>query len=392
MDREIYLPDGYTTIRKIGERDGYEVYDLFFGPNHPGMHGNFGYVLDMMGTEIVRVRPNAGMLHRGFEKAMERKKWVQNLALIPRVCVVDPDPNEVAYCQAVEELLGAEVPVRARYLRTITLEMSRLTSFLMGMGGVGGAIGLYSAMYLMMADRDRLLDMFEALTGARVYHIFNVPGGVRRDAPDGWFDGVLQVLDELERNIPEWDRLVFENPVVCSRLEGLAPITQEEARRTGLVGPNLRSTGAKFDVRVDAPYAAYDELDVEIQNAGDGKSDALLRAVQVRLEYEATIRLLRQAIAKAQKLPAGPVRADVGPLHKLRVPRGDAYSKVESSKGEFGYYIVSNGGYTPYRVSVRGPSMPAGIHMAKTQLPGMKIDDVAVWMATLAICAPDIDR
>ena len=165
-------------------------------------------------VDPARVRTNAGMLHRGFEKSMEKKPWAANLSLIPRVCVVDPDPNEVAYCQAIETLLGVEVPRRARYLRALTLEMSRLTSFLMGMGALGGSLGHYTPMYLMMLDRDWLLDLFEALTGARVYHIYNVPGGVRRDMPEGWPEKLLKVVDTLEERLLTWDRLLFENRVV----------------------------------------------------------------------------------------------------------------------------------------------------------------------------------
>ncbi len=383
----MYLPDGYTTLTKRAPKDDREVYDLFFGPNHPGMHGNFGYVLEMEGTQIVRVRPNAGMLHRGFEKSMENKRWVQNLSLIPRVCVPDPDPNEVAYCQAVEAIMGIEAPRRARYIRSVVLELSRLGSFLMGMGGVGGALGHYSIMYLMMESRDRILDLFEELTGGRVYHIYNIPGGVRRDIPPGWKQKVLDLVDHLEKRLPEYDRLLYENPVVHTRLQGLAPLSAEEAITSGIVGPNLRASGVKADVRVDAPYAAYDEIEVNIECSGGG--DALARAVQVRMDYLEAIRIIRRLLAK---IPDGDFKLDLGNLMKLKVPAGDAYSKVESSKGEFGYYVVSNGGMKPYRVSVRGPSLPAGLYLCHKHLPGMKIDDVAVWMATLAICPPDIDR
>ncbi len=383
----MHLSDGYTTLQKIAENDEYATYDLFFGPNHPGMHGNFGYVLDMVGPEIVKVRTNAGMLHRGFEKSMEKKAWAANLSLIPRVCVVDPDPNEVAYCQAVETILGVEVPRRARYLRSLTLEMSRLTSLLMGMGALGGSLGHYTPMYLMMLDRDWLLDLFEALTGARVYHIYNVPGGVRRDLPDGWLDKLLKLVDTLEDRLLTWDRLLFENRVVHSRLSGLGYISAEDAVASGIVGPSLRATGVAADVRVDAPYAAYDEVEVKVACSGGG--DALARAVQVRMDYHESLRIIRRLAAQ---IPDGPVRLNMGNLMKLRVPAGDAYSKVESSKGEFGYYVVSDGGLTPYRVAVRGPSLPAGMYLCHKHLPGMKIDDVAAWMMSFSVCPPDIDR
>jgi len=383
MMSSIPLPE----LQELARTDEYIQYELFFGPNFPGMHGNFGYVIDVAGSTILKATPNPGLLHRGFEKLMEQKLWLQNLSLIPRICVPDPDPNEVAYCTAIERIMGVEIPERAKFLRTITLEMSRITSYLMGMGALGGMMGLYTVMYRMMDDRDRVLDLFEWLTGARIYHIYNTIGGVRRDLPDGWIPKLRAVLDYLESNLPEWDRILFDNPVVHKRLTGIGPLTQEEAVHYGIGGPSLRATGFKADVRKDDPYAAYPYLDFEIPHTGGG--DALNRAVQIRLEYHETIKLLRKAL---DLIPDGEIKVKVGNPLKFIVPEGDAYARVESSKGEFGYYVVSDGGLKPYRVSVRGPSLPGGLALCHKHLPGMLIDDVAIWMASLAICPPDFDR
>jgi NADH-quinone oxidoreductase subunit D len=377
----------WVEIKKIAGNDEYATYDYFFGPNHPGMHGNFGYVCDVVGSTIVRVRPNAGLLHRGFEKLMEQNLWFQNISLIPRICVVDPDPNEVAYCTAVERLSGIDVPVRAKYLRSLTLEMSRMTSLLMGMGALGAMMGLYSVMYRMLVDRDRLLDMFEWISGHRIYHMYNLPGGVRRDLPEGFPGKLEELLNELEFNLKEWDNLLFENPVVHRRLTGIGTISPEQAVGIGLAGPNLRATGFAADVRKDDPYAAYPFLDFQVVTTGGG--DALARAVQVRTEYEMTIGLIRQIL---KKMPAGDTKIYLGNPLKFRVPSGDTYARVESSKGEYGYYVVSDGGLKPYRVSVRGPSLPAGLALCHVHLPGMRIDDIAIWMASFSVCPPDIDR
>jgi NADH-quinone oxidoreductase subunit D len=378
----------YAELTKLAETDEYIQYELFFGPNFPGMHGNFSYVLDVAGSKILDVDTSAGLLHRGFEKLMETKLWFQNISLIPRICVVDPDPNEVAYCRAVEKLCGVEAPEKAKWIRTITLEMSRITSFLMGMGAVGAMVGLYSGMFRMMNDRDLVLDLFEWLTGARVYHIFNVPGGVRRDFPEGFTDKLLDVLNELEGNLPEWDKLIFENPTIHKRLSGIGKIDTEEAIHYGLGGPNLRATGFRADTRIDDPYAAYPYLDIEVPVTEGG--DALARAVQVRKEYEVSINLIRQAI---KKMPAaGEVSINLGNPLRFAPPAGDVYSRVESSKGEYAYYVVSNGGIKPYRISVRGPSLPAGLALCHKQFPGMDIADVAIWMASYSVCPPDFDR
>jgi NADH-quinone oxidoreductase subunit D len=210
---------------------------------------------------------------------------------------------------------------------------------------------------------------------------------MRRDVPEGWVEKARGVLDALEANLGEWDRLLFENPVVHKRLGGIGRLTPEEAMRSGITGPSLRATGVAADVRKDDPYAAYPELDFEVPAVGGG--DALARAVQVRREYEISLGLVRQAL---DRLPGGAWRTDLGNALKFVVPPGDAYARVESSKGEYAYHVVSNGGLKPYRVSVRGPSLPAGLALCKTQLPGMLIDDVAIWMASLSICPPDFDR
>lgn len=379
----------FTELTKLAENEEYSTYELFFGPNHPGMHGNFSYVLNVIGSTIISSRPSAGLLHRGFEKLMEQKLWFQNMSLIPRICVVDPDPNEVIYCNAIERLAGIEVPKKTKYLRTLTLEMSRATSFLMGMGALSAMMGLYSTMYRMMDDRDKMLDLFEWLTGARVYHIYNIPGGVRRDMPNGWADKLREVVAYLRSNIPEWDKLLFQNPVVQKRLSGIGTISSEHAIKVGLVGPNLRATGYKADVRLDDPYEAYPDLEFDVPVTEGG--GALARAVQIRKEYAMTLDLIDQILDKFP-YEESKIRVDLGNPMKFKVPAGDTYAKVESSKGEFGYYVVSDGGLKPYRVSVRGPSLPAGLYLSQEQLPGLLIDDVAIWMASLAVCPPDFDR
>lgn len=378
----------FVELTKIAENDEYATFELFFGPNFPGMHGNFSYVLDVIGSHVVGVRTSAGLLHRGFEKLMEQKLWFQNISLIPRICVIDPDPNEVAYCMGVERLLGIEVSDKAKFLRTITLEMSRLGSLLLGMGALAAMIGLYGAMYRMVDEREKLITLFEWLTGARIYHMYNLPGGVRRDFPDGFAEKLNETLNELEAGLKEWDNLVFENPVVIKRLKGIGTTNAEEAINYGLGGPNLRACGYNADVRKDDPYCAYPFLEFEVPTTEGG--DALARAIQARKEYEFSIKLVRQAL---KKMPEnGELRIDLGNPLKLKVPAGDVFSRVESSKGEYGYYIVSDGGVKPYRVSVRGPSLPAGLSLCHKQMPGMRIADIAIWMASYSVCPPDFDR
>ncbi|MGE3063826.1 MAG: NADH-quinone oxidoreductase subunit D [bacterium] len=371
----------------MGMEDQYKKYELFFGPNHPGMHGNFSYIITVEGHTIMKIDPDAGLLHRGFEKLVEQRMWMQNISLIPRICVPEPDINEAIYSIAVEKLMGIDVPERAQYIRTIILEMARMGAFLFGFGGIGGSTGLYTASYWTSADRDYLLDLFEWLTGARVYHMFILPGGVRRDIPDGWLEKLSETVDYLQKRLYEYDRLIYNNPLIVKRLEGLGPITKEDAMKFGITGPNIRATGIKYDTRKAVPYAAYDKIDFEIPVQSDG--DGLARAVQKREEFQVSLDIIKKAI---HQIPKGSVRAKMPNPLKFRVPKGDVYVKLETAHGEHAYYIVSDGGDKPYRMAVRGGSFTAGLVYAQKALVGMRIEDVALWMATMDICPPDFDR
>jgi NADH-quinone oxidoreductase subunit D len=361
--------------------------EIIFGPQHPGIHGNFAFRLELEGDMVHRARVVPGFLHRAFEKLMEQRTWMQNIALVPRICVPDPDVNEAAYSMAVEEIMGLEVPRRADYIRTIVLELSRISSHLMGLGGLGGAIGLYTLPMWTNGDRDYILDLFEQLTGGRVYHIYTWPGGVRWDMPDNWPRKVRKVLDHIEEQLPSYWSIFFESKVTDARMIGLAPYDSDWAIAHGVTGPNLRATGVKYDLRRDDPYAAYEDLDFEVitKKSGDGMARALVRYYEVGQ----SIRIIREAL---DKMPSGPVRAKTPPPMAFTVPPGDALARVESSKGEYGYYVVSKGGKYPYRVHVRGPSFTHGIDVLEQLLRGYEISDTALITGTLAVCPPDIDR
>ncbi|OAD18782.1 NADH dehydrogenase I subunit D, partial [Candidatus Thiomargarita nelsonii] len=232
-------PENYHPV----EHPASHEYELYFGPNHPGIEGNYALKVRLSGDEIVGIKADGGYLHRGFEKIMEDRLWIQNVALVPRICVPDPPPMEQTYAQAVEMLGGLEVPERAQWIRAMILEMSRICGHLFIVGGIAATIGQYSNMFWGIADRDRILDLFEELTGARIYHMFITPGGVRRDIPDGFLDRLSHVLDYLEARLPEYDDLFFDNPVFHRRAEGIGAMTQEQALAWGVTGPNLRACG-----------------------------------------------------------------------------------------------------------------------------------------------------
>ena len=364
-------------------------YELNFGPNHPGIEGNYALKVRLHGDRVVEATADGGYLHRGFEKLMEQRLWIQNIALVPRICVPDPAPMEVAYSMAVEALCGLEVPERAQWLRVLQLELSRIAAHLFIFGGHGATTGLYSNMYWGIADRDLLLDLFEELTGGRVYSIYNLPGGVRRDIPDGFLGRVSHTLDYLESRLPDYDNLFFTNPVFITRAKGIGAMTVEQALEWGVTGPNLRATGLAFDVRRDDPYLIYDQLKFEIptEQAGDAWARTLVR----RQELLQSIYILRQVVERLPTLP-GPIRVPIPNPLAWNVPAGEVYVRLESSKGELAWYVVSTGGPKPYRVHVRGPSSMHAVQVLEHLAKGARIEDIAQIMFSLDACPPEVDR
>lgn len=365
-------------------------FDLFFGPQHPGVTGNFSVRVKVDGDTVVWAKAIPGFLHRGFEKFLEQRQWIQATPIVCRICVPDPDHSEAAYSIAVEHLADLEVPERGRYIRSLVLELSRISAYLFYFGGYAGSLGLYTLPNWTFGDRDYILDLFEELTGARVYHIFNFPGGVRWDTPDGFEDRVDKVMDHIEARLKDYDEIFFNHKIFIKRSEGVGVMTREYALKMEVTGPNLRATGVKADVRKDDPYAAYEELDFHVPTMTEG--DSYARAMIRRMEIEESIKMVRQITAKLRKMPRGSVKAEIpNPLY-WKIPPGEAYGKVESSKGEFGYYLVSDGGTKPYRLQVRGPSISHGIQVFEEMVVGQRVADIAPLMFNMDICPPDIDR
>jgi len=403
---EVFVMTSITRIKahELVEIDAKEgLYELFMGPQHMATE-NFGIVLRIKGNVVERAAPDPGFLHRGFEKGAEFRNWINNVAFILRLCVPEPDVNEAAYSMAVESLAGWEPPLRAQYIRTLVLEMARYSAFLFWTGTMANEIGLYTAGQWAIADRERILWLFEELTGVRVYHIYIFPGGVRRDIPDGWIEKLKRTVKYLKERLKDYDRLFFENKITIDRLEGLGKISRKDAIGWGVTGPNLRATGAKIDVRSYDPYLVYEDLNFEPQTANEG--DALARMIVRRLEMAHSLELIEEII---EKMPSGEVQCpELKRAFKAsfatKIPEGDSFAHVESSKGDFGYYIVSAtgnkglhnsskiGSSKPYRLHVRGPSFTHAFHVLPKLLKGVKIADVPVIYKSLDICPPDADR
>ncbi|NOZ46396.1 MAG: NADH-quinone oxidoreductase subunit D [Chlorobi bacterium] len=379
----------------IGQ-DGKPVVDLasqkyvkiWHGPNHPGVTGNMSLELTVNGDEIVDAKTHVGYLHRGFEKLMERRKYIQCFPIVCRMCVAETDFPEYIYAAAVEDLANIEVPEMAQWLRTLVLEMSRLQTLLRVVPGQGGTIGLGLGVQWGVYLRDLILDLFEELTGGRIYHMYIIPGGVRGLLPDGFKNRMEEILKKVDDYVIRLTSLMYDNAVYKKRTIGIGVIPTDWVDKYGIVGPNARAAGFKRDIRKDNPYLIYGQLDYEPFTTTE--SDIFARAV-VRLEdLKTTVDLIRQIIAK---MPLnGDIKAKTPNVLHWKIPKGETYVKSESSRGEFGFYLVSDGSEYPRRINLRGPSYTHAITVLEKLLINANISDVSALMVSLQTCPPEIER
>jgi NADH-quinone oxidoreductase subunit D len=361
---------------------------LWQGPNHPGITGNMSVELTVCGDEVVAGKTHVGYLHRGFEKLMERRTWIQNFPIVCRICVPEPDFNEYCYAAAVEELAGIEVPEMANWIRTLILEMGRLNSYMMYLGGQAGAFGLGVISQWTTYVRDLMLDRFEELTGARIYHMFIMPGGVRDTLPDGFSDRMEATLREFESTMADVEKVMFHNAVFKKRAVGVGYIDPALVDSYGITGPTARAAGVAKDVRVDQPYLVYADLDIEPVIGYD--SDIYTRADVRRRDVHLSIDLIRQILARMPR--SGAVMAKIPNVLHWKIPRGETYIRGECSRGEYGYYLVSDGSGYPRRVNVRGPSYTHAMALLEKLIVNLNISDVAGLLVSLHTYPPEIER
>ena len=361
---------------------------MWQGPNHPGITGNMSLRLVIEGDTVVDCETHVGYLHRGFEKLMERRLWMQNFPLVCRIAVPEPDFNEYCYAAALEELAGVEVPDKAVWLRTLSLEMIRLASFLMWIGGQAGAFGHGTIGQWTVTMRDYVLDLFEELTGGRIYHMFIIPGGVRGDVPPGFLKHVLETMDIIQKNLDDVELVMFHNVVYKMRSQGLGYIPPDWIDHYGITGPNARAAGVTRDLRKDLGYLAYPRLSFEPITST--VSDAYERSRLRLSEMYQSIDLIRQIVAN---MPAGgPFREKLpNPLY-WKIPAGETYVAAECTRGEYGFYVVSDGSDKPRRVAVRGPSYTHAVSVMERLVRGVNIADVAGLMVSLHTYPPEVER
>jgi NADH-quinone oxidoreductase subunit D len=357
---------------------------LNMGPQHPSTHGVLRVILKLDGERVNGLECVIGYLHRGIEKLGESRTWIQFGPFVDRLDYTAAVSNSLGYCMSVEKLLGTEVPKRGQYLRVILTELCRLSSHQLWLGTHVLDVGAVTALFYAFRDRETILRVFEKYCGARLTtHAFRI-GGCRWDAYEGMDRDVLAVCDDLTRKFQDYAELITGNRIWQQRTKGVGTISAEDCLAYGITGPVLRGSGVRWDVRKAHPYSSYDDFDFEIPigQAGDTFDRYLVRLEEMRQ----SIRILRQAV---EGLPEGPVIAKVPKV--IKPPAGEAYVCIEAPKGELGYFVVSDGSATPYRVRVRPPSF-INLQALEKMSRGSLVADVVAIIGTLDIVLGEVDR
>ena len=403
-----------------------ETMIINMGPQHPSTHGVLRLLLELDGETVIRCKPIVGYLHTGIEKNTEYRTWVQGVAYVTRADYLSPFFNELAYCLAVERLLGIEAPPRAQILRVMLCELNRIASHLVWVATGSLELGAVSMMLYGFREREVILDIFEAVTGLRMNHSYIRPGGVIMDLPPEGPRMIAKFLDTMPARIDDYERILNDNPIWLERNVGVGKLSAEDALALGVTGPILRSAGVPIDLRKDEPYSGYEtyDFDVPVRTEADAYARYVIRIAEMR----ESLRIVEQALERlAEPGPVmvedpkvgWPAKLSVGPdgigndeaylrhimeesmealIHHfkmvtqgVRVPEGEVYQAVESPRGELGMYVVSSNEHRPYRVKIRDPSF-VNLQAVPTMVEGGLIADAVAVIASLDPVMGGVDR
>ncbi len=386
-----------------------ENYTINFGPQHPAAHGVLRLVLEMDGEVIDRVDPHIGLLHRGTEKLIEYKSYLQAVPYFDRLDYVSPMNQEQAFAIAVERLLGIEPPPRAKYIRMLFCELTRILNHIMNIASYAMDVGAMTPFLWTFEEREKLMEFYDAVCGARMHAAYIRPGGVSMDMPAGLAERIMTWANQFPKIIDDMEGLLTENRIFKQRVVDIGRVTADEAVAWGFTGPNLRASGIAWDLRKAQPYDGYEDMDFDIAigKNGDCYDRYLVRVIEMRQ----SIRIIKQCL---EKMPTGPVRVNdrkiMSPpraemkssmealIHHFKlytegykVPAGEVYAAVEAPKGEFGVYIVADGTNRPYRCRIRAPGF---VHLQGMDfmLRGHMLPDVPAVLGSIDIVFGEVDR
>ena len=362
-----------------------EPFVLNMGPVHPSTHGVFRMRVTLDGEVVVDIEPVFGYLHRGIEKLAEQRTYTGIIPLTDRLDYIPSMSNNFAYCLAVEKLAGIKVPERAEYIRVIIAELQRVAALLIAVGAFLNDCGAYFTPFLyMFRERERIVDLFEMVSGQRLTYNYMRVGGVSQDLPDEFIPALRKFMDMMPRFMAEYDRLLVQNEILIARAKGVGILTGEQAINCSASGPVLRASGVNWDIRKADPYSIYDRFDFAIPTQTTG--DCYDRYRQRVEETRQSLHIIRQAM---EQIPSGPVRAELPQL--IRPPAGEAYAHIEAPKGELGFYLVSDNSIAPYRCHIRPPSL-INLTALRDMVRGWKIADLIIIFGSIDITVGEIDR
>jgi NADH-quinone oxidoreductase subunit D len=402
------IPSPVPTMLKPSP-DLEDVLTVNFGPNHPSTHGVLRLIVDLHGEAVVGLEAVVGYLHTGFEKNMEQKTYWKGVTYAPRMDYLAFQANEYAFVAAIEKLLAIEVPAKATWMRTLLLELNRIHSHLIWLGTSALEVGAIGLLWYCFNARDTVLDLFELVGGSRMHTRYFQAGGLAEDIPRGFFTECKRFCDEFPDTIDMYETLLTNQKIWLERTRGLGPLSADDAIALGQSGPVLRASGVDWDLRRDEPYLAYPELDfdVPIYDNGDVYDRYRIRVDEMR----ESVRMIAQCL---DGMPGGAWIADdrkvvLPPRHELhtsmeslihhfkivtegyRVPEGEVYVAVESARGEFGCYLVSDGGPKPWRVKFRAPSFVA-LEATATCVADCLVADMIAIVGSLDTVMGEVDR
>ncbi|MEV0145512.1 MULTISPECIES: NADH-quinone oxidoreductase subunit D [unclassified Nonomuraea] len=360
---------------------------LNIGPQHPSTHGVLRLRLTLDGERIATAEPIIGYMHRGAEKLFEVRDFRQIIMLANRHDWLSGFANELGVVIAAERLLGMEPPVRAVWARTLLAELNRVLSHLMFLGSYPLELGAITPVFYAFNERERIQGVMEEISGGRMHYMFNRVGGLKEDLPYGWLDRVSEAVAETRRRVPDIEDLILGNEIFLARTKGVGVLTREQIMQYGVSGPIARASGVDLDLRRDQPYLAYPELPVKVVTRGAGdchsRFEVLLEQLKVSLD------LADACVERLRSLPPGPINQRLPKV--LKVPEGHTYAWTENPLGINGYYLVSKGDKTPWRLKLRSASYN-NIQVLREMLPGHLVADMVAILGSMFFVVGDIDK
>ena len=374
------------TVSSKGELDG-DLLEVSMGPQHPSTHGVFRMDVVLDGERVVKLKPVFGYLHRNHEKIGENTTYLGSMPYTDRLDYFCSLTNNWAYAAAVEKLAGLQVPERAEYIRVITAELTRLQNhaslggFLLQDMGASGTPLMYA-----FREREKILDLFEAVTGARMMCNYMRFGGCRCDLPAGWLEQARQVVDDFPKFLDEFEALLNENEILMARTQGVGVLSRDLAINASITGPMLRASGVDYDIRKVDHYGIYDRFPFRVPLGDHG--DVYDRYMVRVLEMRESVKILQQAL---RDIPPGPIVDPKAKLRGFRPKAGEAYGRIEAPKGELGFYLISDGSPNPYRYRVRPPSF-VNLTILEDMCLGQMVADVVIILGSIDIVLGEVDR